>query len=1529
MKKMQGPMLLLVSLLMGYSATLHADDTDIYVDNATNSDLPNVLLVMDNGANFSANAKVGCTAYTGTNPPEAPSLGTTTGAGIEQCALVDAINALPDNAVNIGLLVSNANNFAASSPDSSKPAWHELCTSDYGGCLLRKLTKMDAAGKASLIRFIKSWTSSGNNSDTAFNIKVNTATPATMMQEAWAYYMGKVGLSGKDYAASIVGAGCQKNFVIYVANGEKTPAIESNPSPFDGANALTSAQVGATAGQKAKIAETLIFKAPNSPTCGATSVAASSNTNNWSENWADEWARLMHEQDGGAVSAEGLQSITTYSIAVVNENTCTPDYPALMSSMADYGGGKYFKTSTATEIATALNTILNEVQAVNSVFSSASLPVSVNAEGSYLNQIYLGMFRPDASGSPRWMGNLKQYQLIRSGKNLIMGDALGNGAISSAGTGFISPNAVSFWTIRDDSKIPDSTGGFFKNVPADQRGALKSPYDSPDGEVVEKGGVAQQLRIENITSTFTGAMDPSTNPRRLYTYCPAGGTCTFALTDAANQFSTANNGIAANAFGASTTVRIVSIVRTGTSALVTTNGNHGFTTGTTVTISNVAQPEYNVTQAVTVNSATSFTITGLPDYPTSPSQGAYTVTSLGGAPTNIASITRTTSTSGGKNTETATVVTSTPHGFTSTANITVLGASASAYNFSGVPSSMGSSSFTFSVTVDPPASPANSYVVGNSSSAYPAKTVTLSRAASNTIGGTTSTAHGFWVGQSITISGTNLNYDGTWTILTVPNATSFTADRNGLGNPASATGSVTVDFASYPITLSRVATTDAALATATGAPALVLGSAVNATRTVNITKLSGTASNESAYVKSDVTITCLNASCTSFTYPITVTPASTGTPATATTTMTVSLSGSSSASVPAGNITRSGATATVSGVPALLFSNGQTVNIAVSGSAQANEAGYVGTWVITCPAAGCTSFTFGPVPLTPDTPATGTNMQAFSGSTPPDRDTVIRWLRGQDNYGDEKGPGGTITVRGSVHGDVLHSRPLVVNYGDSRGIVVFYGSNDGVYRAVNGNQTAAIGTVPAGGEMWGLVLPEHFNEINRQRLASPELKFPGTMLASAQPKDYFVDGGTGAYQKLKADGTTIDKAYLFLTMRRGGRFMYGLDVSDPAAPVVMWKIDTTTPGFEELGQTWSRPRVTLLQGGGLGTTPVLVFAAGYDQAEDSQPPGTDTMGRGIYALNALTGALIWSATKTGTCATGATCLAVPGLTHAIPSDLAFVDRDGNGYIDKLYFGDMGGNIWRADVSAAATADWTVTKLAALGCGVAGDPSPCPAPRKFFFPPSVLTVRAAGALDSFDAISIASGDREHPLKIVATGSSYNVKDKFFMILDRATSVPPGTLTANITGGTLFDATTNPYAGTGDGFFISFNTAEKAVNAPTAVNGQIYFATNRPIDRANSCVANLGEAKAYAVSPFLGTQTSSVLPGGGLPPSAVSGVIIIGSTNADGTPGPASEEKFCIGCGVTPPEQPPCNSALENCSPVTNIPKNLRRTYWYRK
>ena len=52
-----------------------------------------------------------------------------------------------------------------------------------------------------------------------------------------------------------------------------------------------------------------------------------------------------------------------------------------------------------------------EIQAVNSVFVSATLPVALNVSNTYLNQVYMGLFRPDANVSPRWYGNLKEYKL--------------------------------------------------------------------------------------------------------------------------------------------------------------------------------------------------------------------------------------------------------------------------------------------------------------------------------------------------------------------------------------------------------------------------------------------------------------------------------------------------------------------------------------------------------------------------------------------------------------------------------------------------------------------------------------------------------------------------------------------------------------------------------------------------------------------------------------------------------------------------------------------------------------------------------------------------------------------------------------------------------------------------------------------------------------------------------------------------------------------------------------------------------------
>ena len=79
------------------------------------------------------------------------------------------------------------------------------------------------------------------------------------------------------------------------------------------------------------------------------------------------------------------------------------------------------------------------------MFASVSLPVSVNTEGTYLNQIYIGMFRPDADGFPRWVGNLKQYKLGSRNGRLQTQDADSVSAVNNS-TGFITECARSFWT---------------------------------------------------------------------------------------------------------------------------------------------------------------------------------------------------------------------------------------------------------------------------------------------------------------------------------------------------------------------------------------------------------------------------------------------------------------------------------------------------------------------------------------------------------------------------------------------------------------------------------------------------------------------------------------------------------------------------------------------------------------------------------------------------------------------------------------------------------------------------------------------------------------------------------------------------------------------------------------------------------------------------------------------------------------------------------------------------------------------------
>ena len=494
---------------------------------------------------------------------------------------------------------------------------------------------------------------------------------------------------------------------------------------------------------------------------------------------------------------------------------------------------------------------------------------------------------------------------------------------------------------------------------------------------------------------------------------------------------------------------------------------------------------------------------------------------------------------------------------------------------------------------------------------------------------------------------------------------------------------------------------------------------------------------------------------------------------------------------------------------------------------------------------------------------------------------LIAWVRGTDNLGNEWGPGGTTTVRPSIHGDVVHSRPVALNYGGSPPrVVVYYGSNEGMLRAVEGQQTTSV----AGNEIWVFVAPELLGKLNRLRDETPKLILPSVSGGSPTNKDYFLDGPIGAYQ----EGST---AIIYVAARRGGNFIYAIDVSDPNNPRFKFKLSTATTGMSNLGQTWSLPKVTKVRDGTPNGKVVLIFGGGYDIAEDSNTHGTT--GRGVYVVDALNGTVIkqfltsWDG--------------LSAISTSVPSDVTILNtaRNPMGFADRAYVGDMAGDVWRMDLDDPTSttndpAGWKLEKLASLGV------------RKFFFPPDVVI----GA--TFDAVLIGSGDREKPL---AQTSS----DQFYMLKDTKLGLD-GSGQATITPADLVPNTSDSTSA--KGWYYSLDTAgEKVVNAPLTIAGVVYFGTNKPITQ-QVCKADLGESRSYAMSfldgsgvrPPGGAGTgdnaySEVLTGGGLPPSPIAALVNVGGVIVP----------VCLGCGDR-------RSAFEAGTPSID-PKPLRRkVYW---
>ncbi len=251
------------------------------------------------------------------------------------------------------------------------------------------------------------------------------------------------------------------------------------------------------------------------------------------------WAHFLKIRPDLGVNTTAAKngSVMTFTIDAYNAQS-NPDFTTMMKNMARQGtetNSGYFQAGSDVELETALNKIRDRILDTNSVFASVSLPVSVSVRGTYLNQVYLGMFRPDALSKPNWVGNLKQYQLgvdkSTTPPTVFLADAL-NAAVENAKTGFVNPDVTSIWTTA--SSFWDAT-----NYPGSQGQGGAS--DAPDGDLVEKGGAAQFLRTTFKSSQAT---------RQVYT---CTGTCIAGSQLKNTPFSTANSDIVATALGLQST----------------------------------------------------------------------------------------------------------------------------------------------------------------------------------------------------------------------------------------------------------------------------------------------------------------------------------------------------------------------------------------------------------------------------------------------------------------------------------------------------------------------------------------------------------------------------------------------------------------------------------------------------------------------------------------------------------------------------------------------------------------------------------------------------------------------------------------------------------------------------------------------------------------------------------------------------------------------------------------------------------------
>lgn len=478
------------------------------------------------------------------------------------------------------------------------------------------------------------------------------------------------------------------------------------------------------------------------------------------------------------------------------------------------------------------------------------------------------------------------------------------------------------------------------------------------------------------------------------------------------------------------------------------------------------------------------------------------------------------------------------------------------------------------------------------------------------------------------------------------------------------------------------------------------------------------------------------------------------------------------------------------------------------------------------------------------------------------RSAVIGYFRGESAYNQENWK----------LGDIFRSAPITVGtpsayYDDVRDTsattnafaqhrtnhprtssngqrVILVGANDGQLHAFKTSD---------GSEAWSFIPP---NELSRLTLIAhatepsslvhqyyvdgpvtvadawvPSTAGTGTTKAASDWKTILLFGeGRGAGTNLWSSSSSCDSGFnqSYTSTYPYYCGYYCLDVTSSLTPAFKWRLGLSSAQAPYMGAPWSRPMISRVLVG--GNEKWVAFIGGGVSA-----PGAANSGKGFFVIDLVDGSILWSYTKADDA----------NMDYPMPAPPSIVDTDNDGFIDTVYLGDLGSNMWRfklcrtVDGDSCGTSSWSGGRLFDAS-GASGN--------------RPIYTSAAVARDGSSNLWVywGTGDKTDPTSPSAQEQLFGLKDN-----DR-TSTRTISDIQNITSAEGVYDDSSKY-----GYRILFTgQGEKMLAEPTIFGGVVYFTTFTPAHGSDPCSQG-GTASLYGINYTTGAG-ALVIPGSTDPP-----------------------------------------------------------------